>query len=468
MVSKRNKSISIKKYRQKRDRNLGFVIFAIVFLYLIVTVILYLTDDNISVYEVREGNIFKDNSYTGLVIRQEEVVNADSSGYVSYYQNENTKVKSGENVYVLSGKKLDTEDGENQSDQDKNKTDFLDQETQSGIIPQIQNFNQNYDPDNFAELYTLKNEISSYLQNAYNLTKKDHLGTAIEASGMDVKTYSSARDGIISYTIDHDEALTKDTFTSDDFDRTDYETLILSDQTKVKSGDPVYKLITSEDWSVIIPLSEKTAKEFSDSKTNTVKIRIDKDSETVQADFSLIQKDGKYYGCLDFDNSMIRYAEERFLNIDIIMEDESGLKIPKSAVTEKEFYTIPQEYLTLSGDNTSQGVMVEDADGTPNFKEMKIYDISDDGEVCISKDDLSEGTKLIMPDSSETFTVGKTKTLKGVYNINRGYAVFVKVTITCENDEYYIIEEGETYGLSNYDHIVQNGDSVSENEVIFE
>ena len=51
MTSGKKKSINIKKYRSKRERNLGFLLFAIVFIYLIVTVVMYLTGDNISVYE---------------------------------------------------------------------------------------------------------------------------------------------------------------------------------------------------------------------------------------------------------------------------------------------------------------------------------------------------------------------------------------------------------------------------------
>ena len=35
-----------------------------------------------------------------------------------------------------------------------------------------------------------------------------------------------------------------------------YEVSSLSDETKVKAGDPVYRMITSEDWSVIVPLSK--------------------------------------------------------------------------------------------------------------------------------------------------------------------------------------------------------------------
>ena len=32
-----------------------------------------------------------------------------------------------------------------------------------------------------------------------------------------------------------------------------------------------------------------------------------------------------------------------------------------------------------------------------------------------------------------------------------------------ESDEYYIIAEGNSYSLSNYDHIALNGDSVRDN-----
>ena len=45
--------------------------------------------------------------------------------------------------------------------------------------------------------------------------------------------------------------------------------------------------------------------------------------------------------------------------------------------------------------------------------------------------------------------------------------VFNAVEILCESDEYYIIKEGNSYGLSNYDHIVQDGEDVKEDEVVF-
>ena len=112
--------------------------------------------------------------------------------------------------------------------------------------------------------------------------------------------------------------------------------------------------------------------------------------------------------------------------------------------------------------------MVQQEDGSAVFQPVNIYDNSGEGEVYVSSEDLSEGDILIMPESNDTYTVGKTMSLQGVYNINKGYAVFKKVDILCENDEYYIVREGDSYGLYNYDHIVQDGSSVSPDEVVFQ
>lgn len=464
MASKKSKSVNIKKYKKKKELNLGIFLFAIVFIYLVVTVILYLTGNKISVYEVREGSIVRDNSYTGLIIREESAVTAESGGYVSYYQNENSKVKAGTNIYALSEKPLNTEENTSESEESAS----VSQSTLSNIILQVQNFNENYDSGDFSSVYSLKNGISSSLQDTYSETRMEHLDAVIAASGQEVSSYTTAQDGIVAFTVDGYETLTKDTFQAEHFDATEYETTVLADQTKISSGDPVYRLITSEKWSVIVPLDKDTAEQLISDEVTSIRVRIDKDSETMKADFSVIERDGSYYGCLDFDNSMIRYAEERFLNVELILEDESGLKIPKSSVVEEEFYVIPADYLTTGGNSSAEGVMIQQKNGGVEFTAIDIFDESDDGEIYVSRDELSEGDVLVKPESNETYTVGETKSLQGVYNINRGYAVFKKVDILCENDEYYIVQEGESYGLYNYDHIVQNGEGVSPDEVVFQ
>lgn len=462
--SKKNKSVSIKKYRNRRDLNVGIILFAIVLIYLLVTVISYLGRDKISVYEVRQGSIVRDNSYTGLVIREETAVTAEADGYVSYYQNENSKVKTGTDIYALSAEAINTEI----KDEDTSEGISLNADLQNGIILQIQSFNENYSANDFSKVYSLKNSINTSLQDTYSVTRTQQLAAVISESGIEVTSYKAPRDGIIALTVDGYEEITKDTFTPDNFDLTKYENTVLSDQMQIHAGDPVYRLITDEDWSVIVKLDDETAETLIKDEVSSIRVRVDKDSESMWADLSLIEKDGAYYGCLDFDNSMIRYAEDRFLNVELILEDESGLKIPKSSVVDQKFYVIPKDYITTGGNSSSSGVTIRKEDGSMEFTSVDIYDISDDGEVCISRDNVEEGTTILKPDSNETYVIGKTKSLQGVYNINKGYAVFKKVKILCENDEYYIVREGEDYSLSNYDHIVQNGKSVNANDIVFQ
>ena len=102
----------MRRFKTRREMNIGILIFALVFVYLIVTIWMYATSKKISVYEVREGSIVKDNSYTGLVLREEMVVPAETSGYVSYFQNEGSKVKAGRSVYALSPDKMTLENEE--------------------------------------------------------------------------------------------------------------------------------------------------------------------------------------------------------------------------------------------------------------------------------------------------------------------------------------------------------------------
>ena len=49
-----NNPTSIQAYQKKWHMNIGVVIFGIIFVYLAVTVLMYLTENHISAYEVRE------------------------------------------------------------------------------------------------------------------------------------------------------------------------------------------------------------------------------------------------------------------------------------------------------------------------------------------------------------------------------------------------------------------------------
>ena len=102
-----NKLTNIQVYRKKWNINIGVIIFGAVFIYLVVTVLLYLTGNHVTAYEVREGSILKDNAYTGFIVRDETIVQAESDGYINYFALEGSKVGAKTRVYTLSDKKLE-------------------------------------------------------------------------------------------------------------------------------------------------------------------------------------------------------------------------------------------------------------------------------------------------------------------------------------------------------------------------
>ena len=442
--------------------NIGIVLFAFIFIYLVVTIFTYATAKRISVYEVREGSIVKDNSYTGLVLRKEQVFYADTSGYVNYFQDENSKLRKGNNIYVLSNNKL------NIPSRNDTEGTTLTNEEQNNLIYKIQDFNESYTNGHFSSVYSLKTEINSALHGAANQSKTSQLDAVIAGNSDVIATYPSDSDGILVLNVDGYENLTEDTLDNKNFDRSNYESTQLTDQTKIKVGDPVYKVVTDENWDVYIQLDKKTAASL--AGIQYVKTRINKNNDTIWAGLSIVKKGDDYYGHLAYDTAMIQYSNSRFLSVELILDDQSGLKIPKSAVIEKLFYTIPGEYLTTSGNSSSQGVMIQDGDSV-KYQTVDIYYTEADGTVYLNPEAFESGTVLIKTGESgtqETYSLGDQRALKGVFCINKGYAVFKTIQILCENDDYYIIQEGTAYGLSNYDHIVQDGHSVTENEVVFQ
>lgn len=455
-----NKLTNIQVYRKKWNINIGVIIFGAVFIYLVVTVLLYLTGNHVTAYEVREGSILKDNAYTGFIVRDETIVQAESDGYINYFALEGSKVGAKTRVYTLSDKKLELTSNTNEESLE------LTSEEQNSILMKTQSFSENFREEQFSDVYTLKNNITNVLESKSNQSRQAQLDAMVAEGNNDLQIYTAVSDGIILYSTDGYENITTDQVTEDDISKANYESKNLTDNTKIKAGDPVYKLIRSNDWSVVILLNDETAKELAD--VNRVKVSFSKDNETTYAGFSIQTKKDTSYGILTFDSSMIRYAEERYLDLELILEDESGLKIPKSSVVTKKFYTVPKDYLTSGGNSSGTGVLVDIGKDQSQFQSVEVYYSDEESNlVYLDYDAFDSNTVLKKPDSSETYELTKTKKLKGVYNINKGYAIFRQVQILCESDEYYIVASGQDYGLTNYDHIALYGDSVRTDDVVF-
>ena len=166
---------------------------------------------------------------------------------------------------------------------------------------------------------------------------------------------------------------------------------------------------------------------------------------------------------------MIRYASERFIDVELLLTKQEGLKIPNRSIVEKSFFVVPQSYFTKGGNSNSLGLLIDTHDDSgqkvQKFIATDIY-YSTDECYYVSEDELSRGTIVIDPAGGDRFVISDSEMLKGVYNINKGYAVFRMIDILYQNEEYSIIARGTRYGLSQYDHIALDGSIITENEVL--
>jgi hypothetical protein len=161
-----------------------------------------------------------------------------------------------------------------------------------------------------------------------------------------------------------------------------------------------------------------------------------------------------------------RFADQRFIAVELMLAKKTGLKIPNSAIVEKTFFTVPKEYFFKGNDSDDTGVLKQEDGNTTSFVSPTIYYETEDA-YYIDSEYLSAEDVLIKPDSKATYKVrSNTDKLKGVYNINKGYAVFKQIEIIYESDDYSIIKTGTSYGISLYDRIVLQGNNVEENEIL--
>jgi hypothetical protein len=441
--------------------NIGNAIFGIILIYLIVTIFTYLTSKHISVYEVREGSILRDTAYTGLIIRDETVVASEADGFINYFSPEGSKVGARTDVYTLSNQKLSfRETGSKEQE-------ALSADEQAALLLKIQSFSENSDDAQFRDVYTLKDNINNVLESKSSQSRQAQLEEMLtQNQNNGVNVYKAASDGIVMYSLDGFETVKVSDVSENMLSKENYKIETMANNVSVKPGTPIYKLITSDTWTLVISLSEDAAKEMADMKR--VKVKFSKDNQIERADLEIVHSRNSRLGLLTFHSSMIRYAKERYLDVELILKDESGLKIPKSSVINKKFYTVPKDYLTQNGNSREMGVLVDTGTDTAEFKKIDVYYWNQENDtVYLDPQVFEEGAALVRPESSETYSLRSTKELKGVYNINKGYAVFKQIEILCESDEYYIVKAGNNYSLTNYDHIALDGETVTENSVVF-
>jgi len=457
----------IRKYRKPFNLNIGMIIFGVILVYVVSYVVMYFQTSHIVRYEVQEGSLAADTIYRGIVLREETVVPAQTAGYVNFYAREGERVAKNDLVYVMdenghlseSLESLDT------------GTNSLSKKEQAEFRSEIVDFMHGFDPTHYSSTYDFKYSLKNTVLKLANVNMLQNISDLGSASGSNAINYSYApMTGVVAYWTDGYEDLTAQNVTKAMLDGDDYKKNWIQGNTLLGAGEAAYKLSTSENWSIVIPCDAVRGAQLQEE--GYVKVRFLKNQyESWGAVKLLSNADGNTYLQLSFTNSMVTFLSDRFLDIELIVEDETGLKIPVSSIVQKEFFLIPEEYVIPGGNNGGDSIRMqcylEDGSISSEIVEIEVYYFnSETKEYYLDSSLLNAGDILYLPEGEGTYTVSRRATLIGVYNINKGYADFKQINILYQNDEYAIVTPNTKYGLSVYDYIVLNAETVRDDQFI--
>lgn len=455
------------RYRKPLNINIGMIIFIVMAAYVAICVVLYFRSNPIVGYEVKAGSLSVSNVYNGIVIREEQVVNTQDAGYVNYYARESEKVACGDLVYTVDGSGKLTEMLQSDTLGENTLTDSDLNEIKGDIV----SFAKEFEPDKFNDVYSFKYNLQGTSLKLANLNILNSIDSIQGGSlGASVKLCNASRSGYVVYHTDGYENLKASDVTTASFDKENYEKIQLINNELIAPGDTVYKFVTSENWSIVIPVTKERALELQEEEY--VQVRFLKTQDISWASTQTHQVGEDYFCILGFNNSVVNFCTERYVDIELITEEDQGLKIPNSSIAEKEFFLIPKDFMTgEAGSNGTYRFLKETymEDGTLSVEtiELTVYNETED-DYYVSDSTLHIGDYLVQEDSGEKYAISKKATLIGVYNMNKGYADFRQIIILYQNDEYAIVKSNTDYGLNAYDYIVLDASSVSDDALIYE
>lgn len=478
---KNRKQNKVKKYRKPLNLNIGMIIFSAVLVYVTYFVVGYFKYSPPKPYEVKEGSLSTNNTFRSVALRDETVVTTQSAGYLNYYVREGERVAKGDLVYTVdeTGRLNEYIESINQGENSLSNSELA--EFRSEIV----NFMHDFDARNFSSAYDFKYSIKGTVLKLANENMLQNLSSSSADLVGNIQICYASGTGIVSYWTDGYEMLKPEQVTADIFDKkvvyndseendedeNVYRKKQLLGTSLAAVGDPAYKLSTNENWSIVIPVDPEYGARLEEEEY--VKVRFLKNQYESWGKVTILNNsDGNTYAQLSFTNSMVTFVSERFLEVELILDEQTGLKIPNTSIAEREFFLVPAAFVTEEG--SSKGSIIRQTyleDGTISSQvvEVDIYSYDEDTEeYYLDTDILGRGDILLKKDSQETYVVSKSATLIGVYNMNKGYADFREINILAQNDEYAIVQSNTRYGLNVYDNIVLNADSVDANQFVFE
>lgn len=458
-MSKKNRNVV--QFKSDIKINAATCVIAAILLYVIICAIISFRKEPITVYKVNKSNVSNNITLDCLAIREEAIINTQKSGYICYYIRDGEKIMKNSAVCTVdeSGQIYDVINDTEEYDNLLTSDDYKD------IRSLISLYKITYSDANFYNAYNFENNVNNKVLELTN----EILMQQVSGTSAGLSMVNSPHSGLVTYYIDGYENYNISEISKDDFDKSKYNKQTLKTGDVIAAENPIVKIIPSEKWNIVAPINSEQIQSISDS--SNIRFRINNSSYTVVMPYEIINgSDGTYIN-ISIDKYMSNFLSERFVSIEIIKEEDTGIKVPVSALVEKDIYRIPISYLSAGGNQSGSNkinVQIRNESGEITIKQVSPTIYKTDDEYCYVDPLAFENTDVLLDiNSNQTIAVSllEIDKLTGVYMANRGTAEFRRVTVIKVVDEFALVDSNEE--LKIYDNIVLDSSKVKENQIIY-
>lgn len=473
---------------------LAFVLFAVILAYMVKYTIDFANGgNNISIESVAYGSIDIPNSFDGIAVRDEYVVNTDTTGVPTFNYGEGDKVAKNSIVATVSEgesaaaakDKLKNID-ESIIEAQKNRIDisiYKDDinRAEENMESSIYSAARNVTSGNTYAIYTMRNAVEAQLDIRTEIWITENSEGSDSSLSSQRKSYQSQFDssvhaeratdsGILVLSCDgKEETYTPDTM--EDISKKDIHdgsaVTYLSKTTAVDADSPLFKIIRSNNWYICAYIDTNIAAEWNVGDTKMLRALVDKSEKTVQATIeSMTEKENSTYVVFACDRNVQDFMSVRTFEFYISDVSYVGLKVPNTAIVEKTFIKIPVDCVTTSLDQRS---VIKRVDGNDSVVKLDV-ESSDENFVYVRQDfDQLKLGDVILKGTGETateYTISEVSTKTGVLTANGAFAQFASISVLGKNGEYTIADANKS-GLKAYDKIITNAADAAEGDEIY-
>ena len=191
MAKKKVKVLRVRRF------NIVHLIFLIFLIYMVIVVGKYIAKEDIKVCEVTEGSLTQNHNYTGLILRKEDVMYADTEGYIKCYVNDGDRISVDGVVYAID------KTGEHLQSGGNIVQNSITNEQYRSLRKYLNHFSTGYRGQKYTDVYAFKDQLTTTL---YGIELQE-AGEQGDDSGLSMEKASVS--GSVYFTLDGYESVSE-------------------------------------------------------------------------------------------------------------------------------------------------------------------------------------------------------------------------------------------------------------------